>query len=94
MSSNSYQAILPGQSEPGVCIHPISNREYRPTTFPCKSCEWCFREEAWGERSCFRTEGICPLKEHRCPHSHNDNWNAAMRIARKKVKIAAILSRK
>ena len=93
------QAVLPGEIEPGVCVHPISNKEFgggtrtRPSHMPCDACLWCFKNEAWEGRACFKA-GVCPLKERKRVSTWGKAYELWLIRARRKIMLARLTAQR
>ncbi len=88
--TKGLQSTLPGQEEPNPCIHPISSYylgrgvRSRPSLGPCDACLWCFRDEAWESRPCYRPS-ICPLKEKKRIATYGKEFEPWLVRSRSKV---------
>lgn len=100
------QSILPGEIEPAVCLHPLGKGgawpgqsmksgkgQQRLSHFPCDACLWCFKNEAWDKRACFK-KGVCPLKERKRVSTWGKEYEAWLIRARRKIMLARLTRRR
>ena len=96
--SKGFQMVLGGSEEPPACVHQLAIKEFgwgyggRSQIPPCPACLWCFQNEAWQTRACYK-EGVCPLLEKRMPDSWRKDFVDWLKRSRKIVKLARIAAR-